>query len=49
VLAGIEGHDLKEVGLLLGLPEGTVKSRLFLARQRLKERLEWTRSEPNIR
>jgi DNA-directed RNA polymerase specialized sigma24 family protein len=29
------------VALLLGLPQGTVKSRLFLARQRLKERLRW--------
>lgn len=37
VLAGIEGHNLQEVALLLGLPQGTVKSRLFLARQRLKE------------
>lgn len=45
VLASIEGHDLKEVGLLLGLPEGTVKSRLFLARQRLRERLQWTISD----
>ena len=35
----IEGHNLREVGLLLGLPEGTVKSRLFLARKELKERL----------
>jgi len=42
VLAGIEGHDLREVGRLLGLPEGTVKSRMFLARQRLKELLQWT-------
>jgi RNA polymerase sigma-70 factor, ECF subfamily len=42
VLASIEGHNLREVGLLLGLPEGTVKSRLFLARQELKERLSWT-------
>ena len=41
VLASIEGHNLREVGLLLGLPEGTVKSRLFLARQELKERLSW--------
>src|SRR5262245_8177433 len=49
VLAGIEGHDIREVGMLLGLPEGTVKSRLFLARQRLKERLEWTRNEPTTR
>ena len=39
VLAGIEEHDLHEVGLLLDLPEGTVKSRLFLARQRLRELL----------
>ncbi len=37
--ASIEGHNLREVGLLLGLPEGTVKSRLFLARKELKERL----------
>jgi RNA polymerase sigma-70 factor, ECF subfamily len=40
VLAGIEGHDIREVGLLLGLPQGTVKSRLFLGRQRLKELLQ---------
>src|SRR5688500_2993997 len=41
VLAGIEGHDTREVAALLDLPEGTVKSRLFLARQQLKERLSW--------
>ena len=40
VLAGIEEHDIREVALLLRLPEGTVKSRLFLARQRLKELLQ---------
>jgi RNA polymerase sigma-70 factor (ECF subfamily) len=40
VLANIEGHDVEEVGRLLGIPEGTVKSRLFLARQRLKELLQ---------
>jgi RNA polymerase sigma-70 factor, ECF subfamily len=40
VLAGIEEHDLREVALLLRLPEGTVKSRLFLARQRLKELMQ---------
>jgi len=42
VLAGIEGHDTSEVARLLGVPQGTVKSRLFLARQRLKEQLQWT-------
>jgi RNA polymerase sigma-70 factor (ECF subfamily) len=41
VLANIEGHDVGEVARLLALPEGTVKSRLFLARQRLKEHLQW--------
>jgi RNA polymerase sigma-70 factor (ECF subfamily) len=40
VLAGIKEHDIREVSLLLDLPEGTVKSRLFLARQRLKELLQ---------
>ncbi len=40
VLAGIQGHDLLDVARLLGLPEGTVKSRLFLARKRLKEMLQ---------
>jgi RNA polymerase sigma-70 factor (ECF subfamily) len=40
VLAGIEEHDIREVALLLRLPEGTVKSRLFLARQRLRELLQ---------
>ena len=46
VLAGIEGHDLREVARLLELPEGTVKSRLFHARQRLKESLRWTTTDP---
>ena len=36
-----EGHDMQEVSALLDVPEGTVKSRLFLARQQLKERLSW--------
>lgn len=39
VLGGIQEHDIREVALLLGLPEGTVKSRLFVARHRLKELL----------
>ena len=40
VLANIEEHDIGEVARLLDIPEGTVKSRLFLARQRLKELLQ---------
>ena len=40
VLAGIQEHDIREVALLLSLPEGTIKSRLFLARQKLKELMQ---------
>jgi RNA polymerase sigma-70 factor (ECF subfamily) len=39
VLGAIEGHDVREVARLLELPEGTVKSRLFLARKGLAESL----------
>ena len=39
VLAAIEGYDVREVAALLELPEGTVKSRLFLARQQLRNAL----------
>ena len=35
VLAAIQGHDVREVARLLELPEGTVKSRLYLARKAL--------------
>lgn len=41
VLAAIEGHGIREVAGLLGLPEGTVKSRLFSARKSLAESLRW--------
>jgi RNA polymerase sigma-70 factor (ECF subfamily) len=40
ILANIEEHDIGEVARLLALPPGTVKSRLFLARQRLRELLQ---------
>jgi RNA polymerase sigma-70 factor (ECF subfamily) len=41
VLSAIEEHDVREVARLLDLPEGTVKSRLFLARKGLAESLRW--------
>jgi RNA polymerase sigma-70 factor, ECF subfamily len=40
VLAAIEGYNTREVANLAALPEGTVKSRLFLARRRLAESLQ---------
>ena len=46
VLAGIQGHDIREVASLLELPEGTVKSRLFDARRQLKEALAWMATDP---
>ena len=49
VLAGIHGHDVREVSALLELPEGTVKSRLFAARQHLKEALAWMAPDRNSR
>jgi RNA polymerase sigma-70 factor (ECF subfamily) len=39
VLSAIEGHDIQEIARLLRVPEGTVKSRLFLARKELARRL----------
>src|SRR5271170_4564263 len=41
VLAAIEGYNTREVAKLLNLPEGTGKSRLFLARRRIAESLQW--------
>lgn len=41
VLFGIEGHGIEDVSRLLGLPVGTVKSRLFHAREKMKESLKW--------
>jgi RNA polymerase sigma-70 factor, ECF subfamily len=38
-LAAIEGHDLGTIAQLMGVPEGTVKSRLFKARALIKESL----------
>jgi RNA polymerase sigma-70 factor (ECF subfamily) len=39
IMAAVEGYDTREVAQLLQLPEGTVKSRLRLARKRLAEKL----------
>lgn len=39
VLGAIEGHDVRTMARLLDLPEGTVKSRLYLARKGLAESL----------
>ncbi|HEX5069447.1 MAG TPA: sigma-70 family RNA polymerase sigma factor [Vicinamibacterales bacterium] len=49
VLSSIEGHDVKSVATLLAIPEGTVKSRLFLARKQLEESLSWLVNPPTIR
>jgi RNA polymerase sigma-70 factor, ECF subfamily len=45
VLAAIEGHDTGEIARLLRIPEGTVKSRLFMARKALAEALRWLVSD----
>jgi len=45
VMAAIEGYNIDEVATLLQLPPGTVKSRLFLARRRLRSYFECDQSE----
>jgi RNA polymerase sigma-70 factor (ECF subfamily) len=40
LLAAMEGHTLEEVAGMLGLPIGTVKSRLFAGRKKLAEKLQ---------
>ena len=49
VLSAIEGYDTREVARLLGLPEGTVKSRLFQARKGLAESLQCLTSDISSR
>jgi RNA polymerase sigma-70 factor (ECF subfamily) len=49
VLAAIEGRDVASVARLLELPEGTVKSRLHLARKALAERLRCLASDSGRR
>jgi RNA polymerase sigma-70 factor (ECF subfamily) len=39
LLAAIQGYTLEEVSGMLGIPMGTVKSRLFFARKKLAETL----------
>jgi RNA polymerase sigma-70 factor (ECF subfamily) len=49
VLSAIEGHDVREVAELLRVPVGTVKSRLFLARKALAEKLQCLANDSNRR
>jgi RNA polymerase sigma-70 factor, ECF subfamily len=39
LLSGIDGYGVREVAARLDLPEGTVKSRLYLARKLLAEKM----------
>ena len=39
LLSAIQGYTLEEVAGMLGIPTGTVKSRLFFARKQLAEKL----------
>lgn len=39
LLSAMEGHTIDEIASMLGVPVGTVKSRIFLARKKLAEKL----------
>jgi RNA polymerase sigma-70 factor, ECF subfamily len=39
LLAALEGHTIDEIAAMLGIPVGTVKSRIFVARKQLAEKL----------
>jgi RNA polymerase sigma-70 factor (ECF subfamily) len=39
VLGAIEGHSVRDISVLVDAPEGTIKSRLFEAREKLRELL----------
>jgi RNA polymerase sigma-70 factor, ECF subfamily len=39
LLAAMEGHTIEEIAALLAIPVGTVKSRIFVARKQLAEKL----------
>ena len=41
ILTVIEGHTLADAAGMLGLPEGTVKSRVHFARKQVAEKLRW--------
>jgi RNA polymerase sigma-70 factor (ECF subfamily) len=47
VLAAIQGYTTKEVADLLDLPEGTIKSRVHLARKQMAEKLAWLVKDTN--
>ena len=39
LLSAMEGHTIQEISEMVGVPVGTVKSRIFLARKKLAEKL----------
>ena len=49
LLCAMEGHTLEEVAAILGVPLGTVKSRLFAGRKQLVEKLRWYVNTKNPR
>ena len=46
LLSAMQGHTLEEVAVMLGVPVGTVKSRLFFGRKQLAEKLRLAEKLP---
>ena len=49
ILSAIDELNSREVAVILGLPEGTVRTRLMRARQMLKQKLATTMEKPYAR
>src|SRR5437867_10131025 len=47
VMLAVEGLTIPEIAVILEIPQGTVKSRIFYARKRLKEALQSRRGRKN--
>ncbi len=45
VMLAVEGLTIPEIAAILEIPQGTVKSRIFYARKRLKEKLKSKRKK----
>ena len=49
LLSAMEGYTIEEIASMVGIPLGTVKSRIFIARKKLAEKLRCYANTPKTR